>query len=99
MDWPVGGLFIIGRWRGDFPVNPPIQNPLVQLFDVHLLDLKKAVELSDARGMAHFAKGLGFDLPDALTSHLKLPSDFVQGARIAVAQAEAQLQNLLFAFA
>ena len=59
-----------------------------------LVDLEKALELADAGGVAHFAEGLGFDLADALAGDLELLADFLEGAGVAVAEAETQLETL-----
>jgi hypothetical protein len=48
-------------------------------------------------GMAHFAQRLGFDLADALAGDVELAAHFLQRARVAVAQAEAQFQDLALA--
>ena len=52
------------------------------------------MELADAGWMTHFAKGLGFDLADAFARDAELFADFFQGARVAVAYAEAQLWTM-----
>src|SRR5487761_2742424 len=59
-------------------------------------DLQKPLQMADARGMAHFAERLGFDLADALARDAKLLADFFERARVAVA--EAQFQNFPLAF-
>src|SRR5687767_8891894 len=63
-----------------------------------LFDFDKALQLADARGVPHFSQGLGFDLTDAFAGDFKLLADFLESARIAIAQAEAQFQDLAFAF-
>ena len=53
------------------------------------------MKLADASGVSHFAQGLRFDLANALPGDLELPADFLESARIAVAQTEAQSQDFL----
>src|SRR5271170_5925643 len=59
----------------------------------HRLKFQEALELAHARGMAHFAQGLGFNLPDPLAGHVKLAANLLKGARVTVADAEAQFQH------
>src|SRR5262245_10203367 len=47
--------------------------------------------------MAHFAKRLGFDLPDALARDADLVAEFLERARVAVHQTETLLQNFALA--
>jgi hypothetical protein len=55
---------------------------------VQFLNFQKAVQLTDARGMAHFAKRFGLDLPDALAGDPELLADFLECACTAVTEAE-----------
>ena len=48
--------------------------------------------------MTHLAQGFGFDLTDALTGHLELAADFLEGAAVAVLEAEALLEHFALAF-
>src|SRR5581483_10770142 len=61
------------------------------------LQFEETLELADARGMAHFSQRLGFDLADALARDLELPAHFLERARVAIAQAKAQLEHLALA--
>ena len=49
--------------------------------------------MADARGVTHFAEGLGFNLTDAFAGDAELLADFFQRARITVAQAETEFEN------
>src|SRR5437773_239320 len=69
-----------------------VYSPAYNLF--HLFDLEEAVELPNAGRMAHFAQRFGLDLADSLARDLELRAHFLQRARIAVTQAEAQFQHL-----
>src|SRR5580698_10181850 len=60
------------------------------LFD--RLEFQEALKLADAGGVAHFPQGLGFDLANALAGDIELFADFLEGAGIAVTEAEAQFQ-------
>src|SRR5215203_3449708 len=62
-----------------------------------LVGFEEALELTDARGMAHLAQGLGLDLPDALAGDFELAADFFEGAAVAVDEAEALLEDLALA--
>ena len=48
--------------------------------------------------MAHFSQGLGFDLTDAFTRDLELPTDFLKRSTVAILESEAQGQYVPFAF-
>ncbi len=54
--------------------------------------------MADAGGVAHFAEGFGFDLTDALAGDFELASDFLEGAAVAIDEAEALFQDGAFAF-
>ena len=60
--------------------------------------LDESFEFADTRGVAHFTQGLGLDLADALTRHLELAADFLEGAAVAILEAEALFEHLAFAF-
>ena len=64
---------------------------------VCLCDFQIAVQLADARGVPHFAERFGFDLPDALARDPELAADFFERPRVAIAEAETQLQYPSFA--
>ena len=49
--------------------------------------------MADAGRMAHFAQGLGFDLPNAFAGDTELLAHFLQRAGKAIAQAEAQFEH------
>src|SRR5688572_16116710 len=70
---------------------------LLLLLLLLLLDVQESLKLPNARGMAHLAERLGLDLPDALARDLELLSDFLQRARIAIAQPETQFEHFAFA--
>ncbi len=57
---------------------------------VDLLGVEEAVQLADARRVAHLAERLGLDLADALAGHLELLADLFERAAVAVDEAEAQ---------
>ena len=50
---------------------------------------EEVLELFAAGGVAELAQGLGFDLADALPGNVELPAHLLQGAGLAVVQAEA----------
>src|SRR5437899_685839 len=60
------------------------------------LEFEKAVQLADARRMAHFAERFGLDLADTFAGHSELPAHFFKSARVAIAQTESQLQDFSF---
>src|ERR1017187_5094900 len=60
--------FAPGRVRDKFIPPTSVQ---IQVFN-----FQKAVQLADARGVAHFAERLGLDLPDALTRDSELLPNF-----------------------
>ena len=47
--------------------------------------------------MAELTQGFSFDLADALAGNFEFPSHFLQGALVAVIQAETQAQHLFLA--
>src|SRR5262249_44374937 len=51
---------------------------------VDLLGVEEAVELPNARRVAHLAQRLRLDLPDALARDLELLADFLERAAVAV---------------
>ena len=53
--------------------------------------------MPDTRRVAHFSQGLGLDLPDALAGDLELFAHLLEGAGVAVGQAEAQLEHFALA--
>src|SRR5258705_11955823 len=67
-------------------------------FHFDLLDLEEAVQEQDASRMTHFAQRLGFDLADAFTRDAKLTANFLERSRVAVPQAETQLEHFPLAF-
>ena len=52
--------------------------------------------MADTGGVAHFAEGFGLDLADALAGDAELAADFLEGAAVAVDEAEALFQDLAF---
>lgn len=64
---------------------------------LHLVRVKESFELANAGGVAHFAKSFGLDLTNAFAGDLELTSDFLEGAAVAVDQAEALLEHLTLA--
>jgi len=56
-------------------------------------NFQKAVQLADARGVAHFAERLGLDLTDAFARDFEILADFFQRARTAVHQTKALFQH------
>src|SRR5882724_373577 len=52
---------------------------------LHAFNLQKPLQMAETRGMAHFAKRLGFDLPDTLARDMELLADLFKRARITVA--------------
>ena len=67
----------------------------VPLFD--FFDFEEAVQLADARGVAHFAEGLGFDLADAFAGHFELLADLFERARVTIHEAEALFEHFALA--
>jgi len=65
---------------------------------VELFGIEKAVELADARWVAHLAERLGLDLADAFAGDFELLADFLEGAAITIDQAETERQHAAFAF-
>ena len=63
-----------------------------------MIRFQKAVQLPQARGVAHFAERLGLDLPNAFTGDLELMADVFQRAGVAITDAKAKLEHLPFAF-
>jgi hypothetical protein len=57
--------------------------------------LQVVAELLAAGGVAQLGEGLGLDLADALAGHAELAADLLQGAGVAVGEAEAELDDLL----
>ena len=51
--------------------------------------VEEALELAEARGVAHFPQGLGLDLANTFAGDLELFADFLQRAAVAVGEAEA----------
>jgi hypothetical protein len=47
----------------------------------------------DPGGVAHLPQGLGLDLADAFAGDLELAADFLEGAAVAVLEAEALLEH------
>lgn len=77
-----------------------MDDELGQFADTEAVDafaVKEALQLAQARGMTHFAEGLGFNLPDALAGYLKLFTHFLECAAVAVGETEAQLKHFAFA--
>ena len=68
------------------------------LREVQVRRFEEALELADARGVAHLAERLGLDLADTLARDPELLPNLLQGTRTAVAQAETQFQHLPLAF-
>src|SRR5579875_3034871 len=58
---------------------------------------EEIAEAMTAAGMAKLAQGLGFDLADALARDGEVLPDLFEGVLAAVLQAEAHLDDLLFA--
>src|SRR5712671_1080130 len=58
---------------------------------------EESVKMADAGRMAHFAQGLGFDLPNTFTGDAELFAHFLQRTGKAIAQAEAQFKHSSFA--
>jgi len=85
---PNRSYFAPGRVRDKF---------IPQVSVLQVFNFQKAVQLADARGVAHFAERLGFDLPDALTGDTELLPDFLERTRATIAQTKTQFQNLPFA--
>jgi hypothetical protein len=50
---------------------------------------KEAMQLSDTGRVAHFAKCLSFNLSDSLAGYLKLSTDFLERAGVAISEPEA----------
>ena len=48
------------------------------------------MQLANTGRVAHFTERFGFDLPDALTGHLKLAADLFECSRVAIGEAEAE---------
>ena len=66
--------------------------------ELHLLDaFDEGLELAAALRVAQLAQGLGFDLADALAGDLEALADFFEGVLGAVFEAEAHLDDALFA--
>src|SRR3954469_11487397 len=63
------------------------------------VSLKIIAQLLAAGRMAQLGEGLGLDLADPLAGDAELAPDLLQGARVAVGQAEAQLDDLLLPLA
>src|SRR5882757_3182797 len=82
-----------GRWTTWSPGDLPLVR-----FHLQPFNLQKPLQMAETRGMAHFAKRLGLDLPDALARDPELLADFFERPRIAVAQTEAQFQDFPLAF-
>ena len=61
---------------------------------LQVFNFQKAVQLADARGVAHFAERLGLDLPDAFPGDAELLPNFLERARATVAQTKTQFQHL-----
>ena len=59
--------------------------------------VQKRAQAMAAAGMAQFAQRLGFDLADAFARHGEVLADFFERVLAAVLQAEAHLDDLLFA--
>src|SRR5918992_1933368 len=66
----------------------PLQLTLALLFEV-------VAELLAAGGVAQLGEGLGLDLADALAGDPELAADLLEGAGVAVGEAEAELDDLL----
>src|SRR5512143_3116701 len=58
-----------------------------------LMVVGEALELAAAAGVLELAQGLGLDLADALARHLELLADLLERVLVAVAQAEAHLED------
>src|SRR5579871_2554767 len=56
--------------------------------------VEEALQLPAANRVLELADCLGLDLADALARHLEDPADFLQGVRVPVAQAVAELDDL-----
>jgi hypothetical protein len=83
-------------WIGALPRRRYVEEESVGVAGAGV-EFEEALELADAGGMAHFAEGLGFDLADALAGDVELAADFLEGAGIAVAKAEAEFEDAAFA--
>src|ERR1043165_3335689 len=59
---------------------------------------EETLEVTEARGVAHFPQGLGFDLPDAFAGDFVLAADFLERPLLAVAQTKTQFEDMAFAF-
>src|SRR4029453_1813939 len=57
--------------------------------------LQVVAELLAAGGVAQLGEGLGLDLADALAGDAEFAADLLQGAGVAVGEAEAELDDLL----
>src|SRR4030067_15102 len=55
--------------------------------------VREAFELAAAARVLELAQGLGLDLADALAGDLELLADLLEGVLVAVAQAEAHLED------
>src|SRR6188508_195980 len=56
-----------------------------------------ASQAAAVRGVAKLAQGLGLDLADALAGDAELAADFLEGPVLAIAEAEAELDDLALA--
>src|SRR5215471_11061446 len=63
----------------------------------YLAPFQERLQPPAARRMAQLAQRLGFDLPDALARDGEALADFLERVLAAVADAEAHLDDLLFA--
>src|SRR5262249_53415291 len=64
---------------------------------LQVFNFQETMQLPDPRGMPHLAQRLGFNLADAFARDAELFADFLERARIAVTQTEAQFQHLALA--
>src|SRR6267142_5118667 len=62
------------------------QNPVREGF---LFGFEKTLKVVDARGVPQFAQRLGFDLADALPSHVIYFPDFLERVAVAIRHAKA----------